>query len=98
MAIATGYNKKSLTRESYQISEVYKKIKNGKPVIIYMKHGIYQHYVVAVGVKKNVTEKTVKENDILIIDPYEGKIRKLTGCPYSGNNCYSAGDFQKILY
>lgn len=98
MAIATGYGKKSLTPTSYKTSTVYNKIKKGVPVVIYMKHGKYQHYVVAVGVKKTANEKTLTAQDILVIDPYMGAVRKLTECPYSGSQCYSGSDFKKIRY
>jgi hypothetical protein len=35
------------------------------------------HWVVAVGVKKSSTAKSLTVNDILVIDPYQGKIRTL---------------------
>ena len=98
MAIANGYGKKALKTSSFKTSTIYNKIKNGIPVVIYMKHGSYQHYVVAVGVKKTANEKTLKAQDILVIDPYMGAVRKLTDCPYSGKNCYSGNDFKKIRY
>lgn len=98
MAIATGYGKKALTTTSYKTSTIYNKIKNGVPVVIYMKHGKYQHYVVAVGIKKTANEKTLTAQDILVIDPYMGAVRKLTECPYSGSHCYSGNDFKKIRY
>ncbi len=63
-----------------------------------MKHGAYQHYVVDVGVKKTANEKTLKAQDILVIDPYMGAVRKLIDCPYLGKKCYSGNDFKKIRY
>ena len=54
--------------------------------------------MVDVGVKKTANEKTLKAQDILVIDPYMGAVRKLTDCPYLGKKCYSGNDFKKIRY
>ena len=64
------------------LAVTYNEIKKGRPVIIQVngnKAGTSRHFVTVVGVKKGVTESTIKETDLLIIDSWDGKLEQMNG-------------------
>ena len=63
------------------LSRVYDSINAGKPVIIHVNGnstGTSRHYVTVVGYKKTVkSAANLKEEDLLIIDSYDGKLERM---------------------
>ncbi len=65
------------------LKNVYNELTNGRPVIIQVngnKKGTSRHYVTVVGFKKSVKSgETITEDDLLIIDSWDGKLESMDG-------------------
>ncbi len=65
------------------LSEIYNQISNGKACIIQVNGnsaGTSRHFVAVVGFKNTVTSAdTLKEEDLLIIDPWDGQLESMSG-------------------
>ena len=63
------------------LEKVYNELKNGRPCIIQVngnKKGTSRHYVTVVGFKKSVTSaNNLTEDDLLIIDSYDGRLESM---------------------
>ena len=74
---------KGYTNDDKQVvlNRIYDEISAGKPVIVQVngnKQGTSRHYVTVVGFNKNVASGSeLKEEDLLIIDSYDGKIENM---------------------
>lgn len=59
------------------LANVYNEIMNGRPCLIQVngnKAGTSRHYVTVVGVSKNATANNISQDDLLIIDSWDGKL------------------------
>lgn len=62
------------------LKKVYEEIMNGRPVVIQVngnKAGTSRHFVTVVGFKKGVTADNITEQDLLIIDSWDGKLERM---------------------
>lgn len=63
------------------LSKVYEQINQGKPVVMQVngnKEGTSRHFVTVLGYKSSVTSgATIKEEDLLIMDSYDGNVERM---------------------
>ena len=62
------------------LAKVYDEIMNGRPLVIQVNGniaGTSRHFVTVVGFKKGVTKSTITEDDLLIMDSWDGKIERM---------------------
>ena len=62
------------------LEKVYDEIMNGRPLVIQVngnKAGTSRHFVTVVGFKKGVTKSTITEDDLLIMDSWDGKLERM---------------------
>lgn len=54
---------------------IYETVNSGKPTMLWLKGSPNDHAVVAIGVKDGATKGNITNNDILIIDPADAKVK-----------------------
>lgn len=77
------------------IAEAYNQINHGRPAILHVngnKNGTSRHYVTVVGYRENPsTPGQLKEEDLLIVDSYDGKLERMTDTPGQGKRFMITG-------
>ena len=74
---------KAFTDDDKQVvlEKIYELINEGQPMVLHVngnKEGTSRHYVTVVGYKDSVTSgSTMTEEDLLIIDSYDGKLERM---------------------
>ena len=66
--------------KSVVLAKVYDEIMNGRPLVLQVngnKAGTSRHFVTVVGFKKGVTKSSITEEDLLIVDSWDGKIERM---------------------
>lgn len=77
------------TSKTSALNTIYHELSNGKPCVLQVEGGSGRHYVTVVGMKANVSSANeLKEEDLLIIDAWNGKIQSLE----KEKSTYSKGD------
>ena len=82
-----GYNSCINTpSEQVILRAIYDNINLGRPVMLRAKGSMMFHYVVAIGYKANCNPNALKQDDIMILDPWDGTQKILTAVPLKTAN------------
>ena len=77
------------TSKTSALNTIYHELSNGKPCVLQVEGSSGRHYVTVVGMKSNVTSANeLNEEDLLIIDAWNGKIQPLE----KEKSTYESGD------
>ena len=77
-----GYKSvKSVSSEQEILKAIYNNINQGRPVVVRAKGSTLFHYIVAVGYYNNCNPNDLDQSDIIILDPWDGKLKNLSEVP-----------------
>lgn len=84
-----GYKSvQSVKSEQEILKVIYNNINQGRPVMVRAKGSSLFHYIVAVGYYKNCNSNSLNQSDIVILDPWDGKLKNLSDVPLKTSNGY----------
>ncbi len=97
MQTPTSTTKRTSPDKQVILGYIYDELVQGKPCVLKVsrKSGTGRHFATVVGMKDTVTSRdTIREEDLLIMDVYDGQIETMDGGPLSDRYMWNVDDGQ----